>query len=320
MHYHNIRMMQLSMNEIKALVILTNSKESVSPRSLSDELGTKSNSIYKIIASLEKKGLVRRFDSGIGLSITPESEYFKKFCYAHKTAPLEYIIAGRRMELISSLDNEFKTVNALNKLTKIPIKTIYFYMTNFAKLSIVRIKTTKRGNFYALNYKIWPELKNFVEQIVAYEKLHNIPQGAVLIKDYGNSTLFKSTSILDATPTSFSMYNSFGIVLFLRDHFYTLPKRMLSIKEIFIHSLDSADNISYKIFCILFYLKYGHNLKNVNHPMVKKIKLVLNEKHLKGYPRLDDIIDRAELYDIELPHIKSRRSNENLSGLQSGVR
>jgi predicted transcriptional regulator len=296
---HNllVRSMRLSKNEIKTLVNLASSKDSVSPKSLSDSLKFKSNSIYKIIIGLEKKGLVRRFATGISLSITQQSEYFKKFYYAHKAAPLEHIIMGRRIELISALDANFKTIDELNKLTSI------------------KQKRGKKGKLYSFNYKIWHELKNFTEEIVAYEILHNIPQGAVLIKDYGNSTLFKSISTLDATPTSFSVYKSFGIELFLKDNFYTLPKRTLSIKEIFIHSLDSAGDIASKIYCILFYLKYKYNLKNVNHPMVKKIKSVLNGNHIKGYPNLDDIIDRAELYDIKLQHFKSRRCDENLSGL-----
>jgi hypothetical protein len=315
-----MRMMRLSKNEIKALINLASSTKHFSPKSLSDELGTKSNSIYKIISSLERKGLVQRFDSEISLSITPQSEYFKEFCYAHKTAPLEHIIADRRMELISALDNNFKTVDTLSELTSIPKKTIYFYINYFSKLNIVKIKLIKKINLYSFNYKMWHELKNFADQIAAYEVLHNIPKRAVLIKDYGNNTLFKSTNVLDATPTSFSMYKAFGIELFLRDNFYTLPKRTLSIKEIFIHSLDSADTIAYKTYCILFYLKYNNNLKSVSHPMIKKIKQVLNGNDIKGYPNFDDLIDRAELYDIKLLHIKSRRSDEHYSELQPDVK
>ncbi len=52
--------------------------------------------------------------------------------------------------------------------------------------------------------------------------------------------LFKSIRPQDATLTSFSAYGDYGIELGLRDNYYTLPKRELSIREVFIHSLDSA--------------------------------------------------------------------------------
>jgi hypothetical protein len=50
----------------------------------------------------------------------------------------------------------------------------------------------------------------------------------------------------------------------------------------------------------LFYLKNRDKLESVDHPMVKHIKAVLQGESIKGYPSLEDIEDRAELYEIEL--------------------
>jgi hypothetical protein len=60
----------------------------------------------------------------------------------------------------------------------------------------------------------------------------------LLIKSYGDSVLFKSFRPQDATFTSFSAYEDYGIELLLRDNYCTLPKRELSIQEVFIYSLD----------------------------------------------------------------------------------
>lgn len=311
-----MRMMRLSKNEIRALIILTSSTISHTPQSLSMELGTKLNSVYKILNRLENKGLVRRVGPELHVSNTPLSESFKELWYAHRTAPFEHIIADRRIELIFALDTNFKSADNLSKVANIPRKTIYYYLKWFRDLNIVKLKFINKNQYiYSFNYKLWPELKRFVEQFVAHEVLKKIPAQAVLIKDYGSSTLFKSTRILDATLTSFSVYKTFDIELLLRENFYTLPKRTMSIKEIFIHSLDSADNIAFRTYCILFYLKYRNNLKNVRHPMIYKIKQVLKGRDMNGYPNLDDIIDRADLYGIELLHIKSTRCNEDLSAI-----
>jgi len=92
----------------------------------------------------------------------------------------------------------------------------------------------------------------------------------------------------------------YGIELGLRDNYYTLPKRELSIEEVFIHSLDSAEDRSQKLFCILFYLRNRDKLRSVLHPMMKDIEAVLQGEKVKGYPSLEDVEDRTEMYGIEL--------------------
>jgi hypothetical protein len=99
--------------------------------------------------------------------------------------------------------------------------------------------------------------------------------------------------------TSFSAYEDYGIKLVLRDNYYTLPKRELSIEEIFIHSLDSAEDYRQRLFCILFYLKNKDKLQGVLHPMAKTIRAVLGGEHIKGYSTLEEIEEQAELYGIQ---------------------
>jgi hypothetical protein len=104
------------------------------------------------------------------------------------------------------------------------------------------ISRSKHGkaHLFSFNYIVWPELKEFVTSLQEYQVLRLVPREALLIKSYGDSVLFKSIRPQDATPTSFSAYKDYGIKLGLRDNYYTLPQRELSIQEVFIHSLDSA--------------------------------------------------------------------------------
>lgn len=132
-----------------------------------------------------------------------------------------------------------------------------------------------------------------------YQETRFIPSEALLIKSYWDCILFKSIGNLDATPTSFSAYGQYGIELALRDNYYILPKKKLSIADVFLHSLDSAGDLTHKLFCILFYLKNKDKFESIKHPMVKEIDAVLQGKKVMGYPTVDDIRDRAELYDIE---------------------
>jgi hypothetical protein len=75
---------------------------------------------------------------------------------------------------------------------------------------------------------------------------------------------------------------------------------VLSIQEVFIHSLDSAEDLRQRLFCMLFYLKNRDKLGEVKHPMMKDIEAVLQGERIKGYPTLEDIRDRADLYGIRL--------------------
>ncbi len=50
----------------------------------------------------------------------------------------------------------------------------------------------------------------------------------------------------------------------------------------------------------MFYLRNRDKLQSVLHPMVKEIRAVLQGEKVKGYPSMEDIEDRAEMYGIEL--------------------
>ena len=50
----------------------------------------------------------------------------------------------------------------------------------------------------------------------------------------------------------------------------------------------------------LIYLKNREKLEAVEHPMMKDLKAVLQGKMISGYPTLEDINEKAELYDIHI--------------------
>jgi hypothetical protein len=139
-----------------------------------------------------------------------------------------------------------------------------------------------------------------VTALLEYQVLCLVPREAMIIKSYEDSVIFKSIRAQDATITSFSAYGDYGIDLGLRDNYYTLPKKKLSLQEVFVHSLDSAWEPSQKLFCALFYLKNRNKLDAIDHPILSNLKAVLQGERISGYPTLEDIEDRTDLYDIKL--------------------
>jgi len=291
--------MRLSENEVHALIIITRSGEPVHPSDLQKELGILKGSVSRIVTGLQDKGLAERSEGEIVLAGKPPAEAFKRLYYSHRASPLQEILSGRRVELLSRLDSSQKRLETLAGETGISSDTIYYYLQDLRSLGIVSRSKQGKAYFYSFNYITWKDLKDFVAFLLEYQVLRLVPREGLLIRSYGDSVLFKSLRPQDATPASFSAYGEHGIELGLRDNYYTLPKRDLSLGEIFIHSLDSAEGISQRLYCILFYLKNKEALKEVQHPMMESIRAVLRGEHIKGYPTVEEIEEQAELYGIQ---------------------
>jgi len=296
-----IKIVRLSENEVKLLIEVTNSKKDLQPLDLARALAIRDTSVYKIINRLEKKGLIDRSAfNRITLSISPQAENFKKLYHSHSTSPFNRLIAGERLDLLFNIDENPKSVKELSKESRISKNTVYYFLNDLAKLGVVRKTKGKRPLKYSFNNILWRDLKDFLINLSKIESMTKGPIGSLLVKDYGEYSLFKSIRKLDATPTSFSMYGKYGIQLFLRteNNYYILPKKDLSIKDVFIHSLDSAEEMSQKLLCILFYLKNKNKLKDIRHPMMKDILGVLEGKNINGYPSYQDVMDRMLVYAL----------------------
>ena len=292
--------MHLSQNDIRALVLIAGSNESMNPPALLAKLGLRRETVSRLITHLVEIGLAERRGREVVLAGTPPAEAFKKLYFSHRASPLHKILSLRRVELLARLDQTPRSLEALALETGIPCDTLYGYLKGFLWVGIVSRSKQGKAYLFSFNYIVWPELKDFVTSLQEYQVLRLIPREALLIKNYGNSVLFKSLRLQDATFTSFSAYEDYGIELGLRDYYYTMPKRELSIQEVFIHSLDSAGEFTQKLFCVLFYLKNRDKLQAIDHPMMKELKAVLQGEKIKGYPTLEDIEDRTDLYDIKL--------------------
>lgn len=292
--------MHLSQNEIKALLLITSSERILLPRDITNHLGLQRGSVSRIITNLRDKGLVDREDSGIVLAKPPPADSFKRLYYAHRASPFHLLLADGRIELLTRLDDSKKSPKELHKQARVPLKTVYYYLHDLTRLGVVVITMKGKRSLYSFNYVYWSALKDFVSALQEYDKVRLVPRDALLIKIYEDGVLFKSLRAQDASFTSFSAYIDYGIELGLRDNYYTLPKREPSIEEVFIHSLDSAEGRTQKLFCILFYLRNRDKLQSVLHPMMKDMEAVLQGEKVKGYPSLEDVEYRMEMYGIEL--------------------
>ena len=102
--------------------------------------------------------------------------------------------------------------------------------------------------------------------------------------------------------TAFSAFEDYGIRLLTVRYYYTLPKRKLSAKDVFVHSLhvyEKEPDARNFIFVALFYLKFKNKLGKIKDPLLENIKSVLAGNNIENYPKKSEIIDRARVYGIE---------------------
>jgi hypothetical protein len=159
---------------------------------------------------------------------------------------------------------------------------------------------------YRVNEKVWPQVRRFLVEFQKYEESidSRIPVNAVIYFKNDEEIIFSSNEELNASLTAFSAYENFGIKLYNITYFYYLPKKKLSVEEVFRHSLyvseKNPEEIRYIIFVALFYLKNRKNLAKIQHPILEKLKRTFYGEKFGGFPSLQEIKDRAVVYDLEV--------------------
>ena len=130
-----------------------------------------------------------------------------------------------------------------------------------------------------------------------------IPANSTIYYKNKKEIIFSNIADLDATRTGFSAYEKYGIKLLLTKNYYYLPKKTLTIQDILKHSLyitQKDKNIRNLTFICLFYLKNKNSLSSIKHPILNRIKQILKGKNIQGYPTLEEIKEKAEIYDIKI--------------------
>lgn len=194
-----------------------------------------------------------------------------------------------------------KTVEDIIDETGLKKSIIYRKLKQARTISVIKRKNKQ----YFFNEKLWSKLKDFLEEFKRLLEITDIriPANSIIYYKTDKEIVFSNKTKQDAALTAFSTYENYGIKLLTPTNYYYLPKKRLSKKEIFIHSLYITEKekiIRHLIYVTLFYAKFKKYLSSIKHPILKKIKLVLKGKKILGYPKLEEIKEKAEIYDIKL--------------------
>lgn len=195
-----------------------------------------------------------------------------------------------------------KTVSDVTYETGLRKSTIYNRIKQGLQISAI-IK--KEKNTYMINEKLWNDLRDCLTEIKKFEQTTDprIPANSTIYYKTTQEIIFSNNAEINATPTGFSAYEHYNIKLLLPTHYYYLPSKTLSKKDIFIHSLyitEKEEDIRHLTYIALFYIKYSYELTQIDHRFLNAIRHILHGNKIKGYPTLEEIKEKAEIYDIRL--------------------
>ena len=288
--------MGLSQTELKALQMTAGGETRI--QQIAGKLKISIKQAYRVCKGLEQKGLLERGRNKVMLSKAAIAVMLSNLISENpNTIPL---FADSGIPILTLLLIPKSTVEIVNE-SGLKKSIIYRKLKQALSISAIR----KENNKYIINEKVWPKLNELLQAIKTQEETidSRVPLGSIIYFKNKDEIIFSNKANIDFSLTAFSRYVDYGIKLLLPTNFYYFPKKNLSLKEIFIHSLYIADkgrDIRYIIYIALLYIAHKKQLSPVKHPVLDNIKLIIKGTKIENYPSLDEIREKAEIYDIKI--------------------
>lgn len=180
-------------------------------------------SVYLSIRRLKRLSLVEEGDHFVELRRNLLVDAISRLL--HENFPLEKL-SGERLLVLQSLV-DWKTPDQVAVECGISPPSVYRYLRELKPFTI-------RGG---RQYKIGEGNRGLIEFLEAIKNRVETGLGTSLIWSSPDGRLLKTRGVVDGSLTAFSRFPDFGVD-FSSDHFYYyVPRKKLSVSEIFIHSL-----------------------------------------------------------------------------------
>ncbi len=278
------------------------SKEAARELKFSHEYMSKLTTDLKQKALLKKQGIIYSIPDNI------HSYSLRNLFLEHPQTNFKDILADARIDMLFLLLDK-RTMKRIKYLSGLSKPLVYRYLKDFLKYGIV----IKEDKYYRLNAPLWPDLMDFLDAYSKYKKIlnYNLSPTYKIIHKSQDFLLFKAPINLNidkktATKTAFSLFAKYGIPLRMVSDYYCTPPKDININDIFAHAILCSRDTRKKTYLILFYLRNRQSLDiqyiNTRYNLkgaINKIKTILKGETLKDYPTLEEIKQKAELYDIK---------------------
>jgi hypothetical protein len=289
--------MRFSQTDLKILEQLAQGTTDI--KTIAEHLQKSDKQIYASSQKLKTKNILDLFNGNLEPKKISHVTLLLHLLQKHPN--LTTIISGSGLAILRHLITPKKVTDIVQD-TGVSKTVVYDKIQQCLVISIVK---QKGDNTYMINPDIWSDLREFLNALNIYDETTDprVPANSTIYHKNNKEILFSNNSSLDATRTAFSAYEQYGLKLLLPTTYYYLPKKDISKKDVFIHSLyitEKEKDIRHLTYISLFYAKYKNELTDVKHPLLDNIKQILQGKHIEGYPSLEEIQEKADVYDIRL--------------------
>ncbi len=275
--------MRLSISEIKAIANLKSIED------IARALEISVSQAYRIKKNLKEKGIID--DS---MKIQNRMHIILLARLLKRSEKIAIPFSGTGLDILKSLI-EPTTIKKVCEKTGLHKTTVLKKINQARRLSLIIIEEKT----YRINEEVWPDAREFLEELKRFEEKTDdrIPLDSIVYSKEGNEVLFSNEEELDATKTAFSAYENYGIKVYTTTNYYVIPKRKLTKREVFRHSLKIAKgNTNLLILAGVFYLRFKKELSTVDDETRKDLDKIISGKRMKGYPSFEEIKERSEMY------------------------
>ncbi len=260
-------------------------------KEIASALNKSRSQIYRSGKRLVKEGLVTLFEGGYEPVKTTLCSLLMQNLKEFPSLTKPFSDSGM---VILSHFVEPRSAEELKERLKLSRTQIFKKIKQALSISLLE----KENGKYALNEKVWGKAVEFLRELKGYEENTDsrVPIGSTIYYKTEKEIVFSCSEEFNAVPTAFSAYGDYGIKILSPIDYYHLPKKKLSKKEVFIHSLyvtEKEKEARNLIYSAVFYLKHKKTLKTVKHYLVEEIKLMLEGQQIPGYPSLREIREKA---------------------------
>ena len=261
-------------------------------------LGLSKSQIYRILKSLEKKDIIK--DKRPKIILKNETYIALLMQLLIKNPKVIDILSDSGISiLIETIKGG--SVKEISRITGFKDAIIYRKLKKALSLSINK----KNKDKFTFNQDLWQNLKEF---LLEYDKHsmtidNRISIGSIIYFKKDDELVFESKNVHDAVFTAFSVYPKYGINIILPEKFYYLPIKKLTKEHVFLHSLyvcEKKKESRYFIYSAIFYLKFKKYLNNIDNPILENIKKIIKDEIIPGYPKFEEIKEKARQYDIRV--------------------
>ena len=287
---------------IRALKLLMRGPSTA--REIASALGLSYSRTAAVLRELVEEGYCERTGRLVALSTNAKTGVLKNLGTRYDLAEL---LRGPRELLLVALE-ESSRAEEIQRRTGLAQSTVYQALRHLMAMGVA----LKHGDLYALNDD--HDLKALSDLLRREFEAKKAEPHAILI----HSNDFRLKKLPTGKPargskTAFSAFAKYGVDYLSPYDYYVEPGHEVSIEEVFIHALRSAESRAEGTMCAVFYLR---NIDKINAGKVKSLAKKFDvlslwvdlQNYTKGLPvhdvekflPWDELVEKAAIYGLRV--------------------